>query len=588
MMFMIYILSFTTFLTAEMKVYGTVDVNRISVNETINFKVTAEESDGYPQLDILKIKDFTVISGPSQSSSFQWINGKILSSKSLSWTLIPNETGTLTIPTLNVTVDNKTYKLKPISITVIQSQVQRPKSGREEEADQETGIPIVFLKVEADKSEAFHGEQITVNYKLYTRVSLRRYSMKKKPQGIGFWLEELYVPKQPSLRDTRIDGIHYKVATLYKVALFPTTTGELTIDPMVLSCTVEIPTRSRIPSLFDDFFSDRLFSRTEQKIVQSESLIFNVKPVPELGKPGHYTGAVGEYHLSSFLDTTLTEVNQAVSYTVELSGTGNLGLFQLEEPVFPAGLEVFNPKTSFEKDPFRDEISGTKRLEYILIPRRKGRFLIPDMELAYFNPKSDRWESTSTEVLTVNVRPSRSILEQGQGLTKEEIALLSQDIRYIRITPVRLKPLDHRVIPNVFWWLSILGIVFFAGPGVMKGLSTNRKERVVEIRARKAFRKAFNKLKKVRDSKDYSDVTLAIYEYLAAKLNVPVASLDARTVRDLLDKTIDSTVIDSLMEIISVCDQAQYAPVDLSKLGKDAVRLAHRVLKLLDEIDKKL
>ena len=62
---------------AEMKVYATTDQNRIVLNETLSLKVTAEESNDFPKLDISAIKDFTVISGPGQSSSFQWVNGKM-------------------------------------------------------------------------------------------------------------------------------------------------------------------------------------------------------------------------------------------------------------------------------------------------------------------------------------------------------------------------------------------------------------------------------------------------------------------------------------------------------------------------------
>jgi len=580
-----------SFLIGEVKVYGTVDSDRITINGTLSYSVTAEESEGYPQLDILQIKDFAVISGPSQSSSFQWVNGKMSSSKSLSWTLIPNRAGTLSIPPMKVKVDNREYELKPVSISVgqIQSRDQQAKGEDEEQRDREAETPIIFLEVVTDKNTVFQGEQVSVTYKLYTRVNIRQYTMDKKPQGVGFWIEEQYVPKQPSFRETRFNGVRYQVATLYKIALFSTSTGTLIVDPMMLVCTVEVPSRSRFPSLFDDFFSDRLFSRTEQQVVRSEPLTIQVKPLPELGKPFNYTGAVGEYYLTSYLDTTLTEVNQAISYTIELTGTGNIRLFQLEDPIFPEGLEVFNPKISpVEEDPFRDEISGTKRLEYILIPRREGRFLIPSTELTYFNPKSSKWEATSTEVLTVNVQPGRFVFEQTQGLTKEEIALLGQDIRYIRIKPVRLKPLDQRMIPALFWWLSVLSITFFVSPEVAKSVRSNRRKRLSDIDARRAFRKAHKKLKLINDSDDFIKITTVIYEYLSSKFNVPIAGLDARSVRILLDGKVNSEKIDSLIEIISVCDQAQYAPVDLSKLGKDVVGLANRTLTMLDGINKEI
>ena len=92
---------------AEMKDYAATDQNRIVLNETLSLKVTAEESNDFPKLDISAIKDFTVISGPGQSSSFQWVNGKMSSSKTLSWTLIPNKPGSLTIPVLTVEIDGK-------------------------------------------------------------------------------------------------------------------------------------------------------------------------------------------------------------------------------------------------------------------------------------------------------------------------------------------------------------------------------------------------------------------------------------------------------------------------------------------------
>lgn len=586
--FLLFLLSFVSFVMAEIKVYGTVDANRISVDETVNFKVTAEASGGFPQLDIMQVKDFTVISGPSQSSSFQWINGKMSSSKSLSWTLIPNRTGTLVIPPLHVTVDRKTFRLEPISITVVRSRAPRPKGESRDQPPEETEMPIIFLEAEADKEEAYQGEQITVQYKLYARVNLRQYSMEKKPRGVGFWLEELYTPKQPSLRETRIDGDRYKVATLYKIALFPTTDGELILDPMVLTCTIEVPPRRRTRSLFDDFFSDQFFSRTEQRIVKSEALKFKVKPVPHLGKPSDYSGAVGDFELSSFLDTTATEVNEAITYTIELEGTGNLDLFQINEPLFPTGLEVFKPKRTFEKDPFRDQISGTKRFEYVLIPRNEGRFFIPAAELTFFNPTTGEWESVSTEVLTVEAKPGRIVFQQGQGLTKEEIALLGQDIRYIRTAPRKLKPLDRHMIPNQFWMFGILGLLLFAGPRVVEGVRTGRKERSEQIKARKALRRAQKSLKNVRDANGYPQVTRALYRYFAEKLNVAHASLDAGAVQDLLNKKVDPSLLNTLTEILSVCEEAEYAPIDRSSVENDAGVLARSAADLLARIDGKV
>ena len=130
---------------AEVQIRATVDQNRISLNETITLKVTAEESDGFPKLGLSGIKDFTVISGPGQSSSFQWINGRMSSSKTLSWTLIPNRVGNLTIPTLTVEADGKLIETDAIGVTVTQSPSHAAPGTDNQSPGQQVESPLVLL-----------------------------------------------------------------------------------------------------------------------------------------------------------------------------------------------------------------------------------------------------------------------------------------------------------------------------------------------------------------------------------------------------------------------------------------------------------
>ena len=100
---------------AETRVQTTVDKNRIRINESLTLKVTAKESDDFPKLKLTDLKDITVISGTGQSSSFQWVNGKMSSSKMLSWTLIPNKIGNLIIPSFSIDIDGKLINSEPIA-----------------------------------------------------------------------------------------------------------------------------------------------------------------------------------------------------------------------------------------------------------------------------------------------------------------------------------------------------------------------------------------------------------------------------------------------------------------------------------------
>ena len=87
---------------------ASVDVNQLAVNETFTFKIEAKDADNLPQVNLFPLeKDFTVISGPAQQTSYQFINGEATSSKSLTWTLVPNKKGKLVIPSLTVVLEGR-------------------------------------------------------------------------------------------------------------------------------------------------------------------------------------------------------------------------------------------------------------------------------------------------------------------------------------------------------------------------------------------------------------------------------------------------------------------------------------------------
>ncbi|MFQ6616363.1 MAG: BatD family protein [Fidelibacterota bacterium] len=398
----------------------------------------------------------------------------------------------------------------------------------------------------------------------------------------------LYAPKQPSFRDTQVEGVRYRVATVYEIALFPTSHGDLSVDPMIIDCTVKLPSRTRFPSLFDEFFSDPFSSRTRQKTVHSAPLEFHVNPVPQEGRPEDYTGAVGQFSLAAHLDTNVTTVNEAVAYTLELKGTGNLSLFQVAEPSFPADLDVFEPKTSFKKDPFRDEISGTKTWEYILIPRKQGRYFLPETELVYFDPNSARWVRESAPVEPLTVQAGDRLLGRGEGLTKEEIALLGQDIRYIRTRPVRLEPVDRPFVAPAFWLLTVAALMLFAAPGTVRAIRSSRQERSGVIRSRGALKSARKELKRIQDPQSYSRISRTVFHYLSDRLGVSPSGLDAREVRKLLDGKVSGETVEKLTRVLAVCDEARYAPSSAAGKGKSAVDLAREVSELLEAMDPRL
>ncbi len=545
----IFLASFFTVLSAQ-KVSATVDVRSFTINEVVTFTISAEDASDNPTADISPLlKDFSIVSGPSTQTNMQFVNGRMTSSRNISWTLIANRDGEITIPTLAVKLGRKTFHTKPIDLKVKKSDV--------------TGDPDdLFVVAEVDKRSVVVGEQITVVYKLYTRVNMTIKEL-QSPEYVGFWTEELYSPRQIDFRDTQIKGERYKVATLYKVALFPTKTGEIVLPPMVLNCNVEIRQKNRRRSVWDDpFFNslDPFFGNrsTKPRIIRTDEEIIKVRSFDGLPPIG-YTNAVGQFKLNSNVDDKDVKANEAITFQVVLHGTGNLPILKLPDIEFPADLEVFPPTSDTQRDPFRDEITGTITLEYILIPRKPGTYILPRIKFSYYNPKLRAWESSETQAIRLTVNPGEQPVNAGPGFTKEEIVLLGKDIRYIKPDVPRW---NTNAAMNFQWiFLVYYGAAFglFLIPGRILTYRKRWAGTEIQRTSKKALRSAEKKL--VQKQEDvFGQSAAVIYSYLQEKFQLDSDNLDPLSVRNHFDTILRGETLIKLEELLRICDAGRFSP----------------------------
>ena len=552
-------------LVSGQSVTASVDVNQLAVNEIFTFKIEAKDANNMPRINLAPLeKNFTIISGPTQQTSYQWINGKATSSKTLTWTLVPNKKGQLTIPALAVTVDGEKLKTKPIRMNV-------KGSGQVVNKDE------LFLLAEIDQDEVYVGEQVTVTYKLYTRVQMSLEDI-KYPESVGFWTEELSVPRPPRFNQTTINGVLYNVATLYKVALFPTKTGELELTPMTVRCNVQIQKkRKRQRSIFGDPFFNNFFNETVQKVLRTESRKIRVKPYPA-GQPANFTGAVGEFKLAASVDTDKVKANEAVTYYVELQGTGNLNMFSLPKLDFPETMEVFPPTASFEQKQLWDQFTGNMKWEYILIPRQAGKVFLPRIELAYFNPKDEQFHSISSRSVELNISPAKDQLTSGtSGFTKEEIALLGQDIHYNVTSPRSWIERGSRGIPIWVWTSYILAAGLFLAPVTF---TRYQQQRIATTGQRMSHRALKRALKSLQTQSSIENVAFTVYTYLKERWQLKTDKMDPLFVEQELNGIIPPEELEELIQLLKDCDAGRYSPETMT--DQDIAGTAGKLLKKMD------
>ena len=545
---------------------ASVDKNRCTIDDIISFKIEFENADSFSNIDISSlIKDFTVISGPSQQTSMQWINGKVTNSRIMSWSLSPKREGRLVIPRLNVQISGKKSATKEIVVFVSQSQKK------------ETDLDV-FISAEINKESVYIGEQITLTYSIYRRVecSIEPFEIPKFP---GFWSEELFRPNQIKFKNIAINGVQYQKGILYKVALFPISGKELEIEPLSLKIQKQKKKKRRGRDPFFDPFFDSFFTETETKILRSKKREIFVKDYPK-SRPIGFTGAVGDFKISTATDTDSINVNEAITFRVIVEGTGNMGLFTIPKMSFADDIDQFPPKENFEKNVFRDELSGKMIWEYILVPRVSGKLSIPPISFTFFNPKIEKWQKLSSKPKSVFVKNTNDNHLTSNGLTKREIEVLGKDIKYIYNENPVLKHTNSTPYKYIFliYFLSIL--VFFL-PNILSYIVGYNLDSMPARLSKNALKKALNKLKTSDTRSDNFDNKI-IYQYLKDKFQLHSSNLDTISTKDQLRGRINDQDLDELIELLKLSESFIYG----KKETIDIHSLNQKTASILERIDK--
>ena len=123
-----------------------------------------------------------MISGPSTSNSISIVNGARTSKQGFVYTIQPKKIGNYTIGPASVVVNGKTLRSKPISVQVLKGkQVAKGEKAEEE----------LYVKAEIDTNEVYVGQQVMVNYKLYTTVDIENYDIVKETDYAGFYAHDV-------------------------------------------------------------------------------------------------------------------------------------------------------------------------------------------------------------------------------------------------------------------------------------------------------------------------------------------------------------------------------------------------------------
>ena len=586
-----YILILTLLITAvtsaqNIELVATVSKSKLGIHQRlkIEFRVNKQGADDF---QLPELKGFDVIAGPSSSISQSWGNGKVTYSQGYIYILKPNKVGVFTIPSATIEYKGKSIKSNEVRVTVL----------RESEVPKDPSDPgyiaseNVHLVTEISNTNPYVGEGIYVVYKLYfsNQVGLSGdWRVKEIPQYNGFWNQDIE-QKREDVKAATYKGEEYRYLILKKALLIPQKSGKLIIDPINMDITVNVPTGR------GDFFGNAITRRVNHATT-SKSRSIQVKQLPLEGKPLNFTGAVGEfnYHVSS--SKKVLKSNETTQLSVQVSGKGNLKLFELPKIETPSELEVYTPEHTENVKATLKGLSGKIMDSYTVVPEFKGKYKIPSTSFSYFSLEDEQYHTIISDPIIINVAegkafPTETSVAETDTNLKQQVKISANNFRYIQ-TRTEFEPnvkIDF-FKSNMFY--TLLFLPFIAIPiGIFVGKKKAKRDGdLVGKRLRKAdklARKYLSQAKKKLGKKEafYIALEKALHNFLKAKLNIETSEISKEKITELLqDRTIDDSTIKEFIEVLDDCDFARYTPTTNVMMQQEFDKAKHVITK----IDKQL
>ncbi|MCB0592559.1 MAG: protein BatD [Lewinellaceae bacterium] len=549
---------------------ATADARQAVLESYFDVTFTLKNADGN-NFTPPSFQDFIVVSGPSRSMQTSIVNGQVSKEEAYIYTLQPRRLGRLTIGSASIDIKGRKLRSNPITIEVVKGQTGG--GGGEE----------VFIVAEASATEAWAGQQIILDYKLYTTVNVESFNILEEANYQGFYARDIRRYDGRIIREV-VKGKQYVTKILKRVALFPQQAGSLVISPM----TVQLGVLKEEGRRRNFFFTPEV----RRVPASTEPLTIKVAPLPAR-PPASFSGGVGDFRMSSALSRTTVTTDDALTLTITITGSGDIKRVQAPDLQVPASFELYDPKVA-EESSFENAggITGKKVFEYLMLPKEAGNFRLQPA-FTYFHPDSARYVTADETVYNITVRPGTGRAQSrlpadGEGLSqKEDINFLMTDTALYRRRPPFLGA-------PLFWALALLPALALGG--IVAAQRWRARRASVDptlLRSRRARKVAQQRLSTAEQHLEagntrafYDEVSKAMLGYVCDKLHIPRSSLSkANLQRRLEELQIDDGLVGRFMAIIQACEMALFAGREDAASMKGTYQDA---LKVITEMEGRL
>ena len=381
-LFVLATLVFTNKALALSQVTATVDKNPAMINESILLTVVADDDVGRSALDTSPLLSDFIVGQTSVSSQTSMVNFKTTRSTKWQVILIARNSGDFTIPAL--TINN--VSSEPIALTVVEASATNDAI----QAD-------IFITSELSSNTVYVQQLLTLSLKLHFSVELKSGNL-TEPSFTGAAIEKIGQDKQS---ESIINGKRYRVIE-QTYAITPEQSGDFILPAALFSGEVLQASKRR-----SSFLS---FAQTKPVSILGEELNLTVLPIPSnypsnsqwlpteiLTLHQEWQSGAGEF-----------VVGEPITRTITLTAAG-LSKAQLPKLDMKnsAGLKVYPDQAELHANLSSERLVSQKVQNFAIVPSHAGDFVLPAMEVTWFNTITNKIEQASLPAQTITVKAAQ-------------------------------------------------------------------------------------------------------------------------------------------------------------------------------------
>ncbi len=547
---------FPVWLGAQVSFKASANVKSVSLSDrlVVSFTVTNGRATSF---QAPSFKGFSVLG--REERNFTNTNGRATEMVyTKKYTLKPQRVGKQTIGAATAIVNGKKMKTRPLKVDVLpagKKSVSKPSPSNIAEG--------MTLSAEVSDKEVVVGQEVVLDFKLYSDRQVALFKLDTLPQYPGFDIRELKL--NDDWKREQVKGKSYQTKVLRRLALFPKETGALEIPATIM------------PVCLRTFFGNC----AEAKEVTSKVVKVKVNPLPEENKPANFSGAVGKYTVKLIPgNTNVVAINEPYTLEMAINGFGNMATVQPPDlGLSPNDFKLYEPKASDEARTVGGKAYHIKKIEYVLLPQRAGRFAISP-EFIYFDTESKDYVKLRPGTVQLQVTAANAASEnmEGEDAIEEEYRLKNQDVLPIKTATTLRTRKPSFFGSTAFWGLLILPVLLFGGAIGYRQIQIKRGNIDVSLlksqRAGKVAQERLSVAKSHLDSNKsrefYDEVFQSLWGYVGDKLGIPLSELSKENVREqLAAKGISSSHSERFLALLNTCEMALFAGMDnASDMGK--------------------